>query len=45
VDTEVVEEATDAFIDTTLKVDGVSDGIISYSRVVKLLLQYFYRAK
>jgi hypothetical protein len=45
VDTEVVEEATDAFIDTTLKVNGVSDGKISYSRVVKLLLQYFYRAK
>ncbi len=40
-DTEVVDAASDAFTDTTLKLNGVSDGMISYSRVVKLLLQYY----
>lgn len=39
-DTEIVDAASDAFTDTTLKLNGVSDGMISYSRVVKLLLQY-----
>ena len=41
ISTEVVEKASDAFTDTTLKVNGVSDGIVSYSRVVELLLQYY----
>lgn len=41
IDTETVEKATDAFVDTTLKVNGVADGKISYSRVVRLLLQYY----
>jgi hypothetical protein len=40
-DTEVVDAASDAFTDTTLKLNGISDGMISYSRVVKLLLQYY----
>lgn len=40
-DTEAVDAATDTFIDTTLKVNGVSDGMVSYSRVVKLLLYYY----
>lgn len=40
-DTEIVDRAADVFIDTNLKVNGVSDGMISYSRVVKLLLQYY----
>ncbi len=40
-DTETVDKATDAFVDTTLKVNGVSDGKVSYSRVVRLLLQYY----
>jgi len=44
IETEVVDQAADAFIDTNLKVNGVSDGKNSYSRVVKLLLQY-YRQK
>ena len=43
VDTETVDAISDAFVDTTLKVNGVSDGKISYSRVVRLLVQ-FYRA-
>ena len=41
VDTELVDEVSDIFIDTNLKVNGVSDGSVSYSRVVRLLLQYY----
>lgn len=41
VSTETVDKAADKFVDTSLKVNGVSDGKISYSRVVKLLLQYY----
>lgn len=39
-DTETVSKATDTFVDTTLKANGVSDGAISYSRVVQLMLEY-----
>ena len=42
IDTEVVDKAADVFIDTNLKVNGISDGKVSYSRVVRLLLQYYY---
>lgn len=41
IDTEVVDKAADVFIDTNLKLNGISDGAVSYSRVVKLLLQYY----
>lgn len=41
IDTETVDEVSDTFTDTTLKLNGVSDGMLSYSRVVKLLLQYY----
>jgi len=41
IDTEVVDQAADAFIDTNLKVNGIADGRVSYSRVVRLLLQYY----
>lgn len=41
IDTETVDEVSDAFTDATLKLNGVSDGMMSYSRVVKLLLQYY----
>ncbi len=41
IDTEVVDKAADVFINTNLKVNGISDGAVSYSRVVKLLLQYY----
>ena len=41
IDTETVDEISDTFTDTTLKVNGVSDGIVSYSRVVELLLWYY----
>lgn len=41
IDTEIVDKAADAFIDTNLKVNGIADGKVSYSRVVTLLLQYY----
>ena len=41
IDTEVVDKAADVFINTNLKIHGISDGAVSYSRVVKLLLQYY----
>lgn len=40
-DTEVVDAAADVYLDVTLKANGVSDGKISYSRVVELLLLYY----
>ncbi len=40
-DTEMVDEATDAFLEANLRANGVADGRISYSRVVRLLLQYY----
>ncbi len=40
-DTETVDQVSDTFTDTTLKVNGVSDGMLSYNRVVRLLLQYY----
>lgn len=39
--TETVRQAADTFLETTLTLNGVADGTISYSRVVKLLLQYY----
>lgn len=41
VDTETVDKISDTFVDTTLKINGVADGSVSYSRVVELLLQYY----
>ena len=41
IDTETVDKVSDIVVDTTLKVNGVQDGSISYSRVVELLLQYY----
>lgn len=41
--TEKVEEASDTFVDTNLKANGVPDGIVSYTRVVELLLHYYYK--
>lgn len=41
IDTEIVDKAADVFIDTNLKMNGIADGKISYSRVVRLLLQYY----
>ena len=41
VDTEMVDAISDQFTETYLKLNGVADGMVSYSRVVKLLLQYY----
>ena len=41
IDTETVDEVSDAFTETVLVVNGVEDGILSYSRVVELLLLYY----
>ena len=41
IDTELVDQASDVFVETTLKANGVADGKVSYSRVVRLLLQYY----
>lgn len=41
IDTETVDAVSDSFTDTTLKINGVEDGIISYNRVVELLLWYY----
>ena len=40
-DTDFVEAASDAFTETTLTLNGVEDGKISYSRVVELMLRYY----
>jgi hypothetical protein len=40
-DTELVEQASDTFTETTLTLNGVEDGKVSYSRVVDLLLRYY----
>ena len=40
--TEKVKKASDTFIDTNLTINGVEDGIQSYSRMVDLLLKYYY---
>lgn len=39
--TEVVDAVSDSFIDANLKINGIPDGAASYSRVVRLLLQYY----
>lgn len=41
IDTETVDQVSDVVVDVTLKANGVSDGMISYNRVVRLLLQYY----
>lgn len=40
--TELVNKTSETFTDKTLTLNGVEDGIISYSRVVDLLLKYYY---
>jgi hypothetical protein len=39
--TEDVDAVTDALIDVNLKAHGIEDGILSYNRVVKLVMQYY----
>lgn len=40
-DTEAVDAISDSIADASLKLKGVRDGMISYSRVVELLLRYY----
>ncbi|MCM1539305.1 MAG: DUF3810 domain-containing protein [bacterium] len=41
-DTRLVSDVTDTFLEANLTVNGVSDGVVSYSRVVGLLLSYYH---
>ncbi|MBE5944642.1 MAG: DUF3810 domain-containing protein [Lachnospiraceae bacterium] len=41
IDTETVEEISDEFTEATLNLNGVEEGMVSYSKVVDLLLQYY----
>lgn len=41
VDTETVDSVSDTLTNASLKLNGVSDGMISYNRVVELLLQWY----
>lgn len=41
-DTQFVSDVTDSFLEANLTVNGVSDGVVSYSRVVGLLLSYYH---
>lgn len=42
IDTETVDQVSDALRDTSLKAFGVNDGVLSYNRVVRLLLEWYY---
>ena len=39
IDRQVYEDA--GFVETSLKLNGVDDGMVAYSRVVGLLLQWY----
>lgn len=39
--TETVDKATDTFNETSLNLNGVSDGLAAYDRVTELLLNYY----
>lgn len=41
-DTEAVDAISDSIADASLKLNGVQDGMLSYSRVVELLLRYYH---
>ncbi|MGL5260330.1 MAG: DUF3810 domain-containing protein [Lachnospiraceae bacterium] len=41
VKTEKVKEAAQTFVDVTLLLNGISDGSLSYGRVVSLLISYY----
>lgn len=40
-DTRVVDAVSDSIADASLRLNGVEDGMVSYSRVVELLLRYY----
>lgn len=39
--TETVSKVSDVIVETNLNLNGIADGIVSYSRVVELLLKYY----
>lgn len=39
--TETVNQATNAFLETNLTMNGITDGMQSYSRVVRLVVRYY----
>ena len=41
IDTETVDQVSDVLSDISMKANGIEDGILSYTRVVELLLQYY----
>lgn len=41
ISTKTVSKASDAFVEANLSLNGVADGMVSYSRVVELLLEYY----
>lgn len=41
IQTAAVKKASNQFTEATLKLNGVEDGMKSYSRVVQLLLKYY----
>ncbi len=41
ISTDTVDKISDEFTETSLNLNGVEDGMISYSRVVDLMLQYY----
>lgn len=41
ISTETANEATNVFLESNLKANGVSEGMVSYSCVVRLLLDYY----
>ena len=43
--TETVSKASDKAMETSLRINGVSDGKRSYTRMVDLLLDYYYEDK
>ena len=45
VKTETVNQATNAFLDGNLKINGVKDGVESYSRVVRLILKWYEKGE
>lgn len=42
ISTETVDTISSGATDTTLKINGVEDGIESYTRIVNLILDYYY---
>lgn len=41
ISTKTVSKASNAFVEANLNLNGIADGMVSYSRVVELLLEYY----